>query len=88
VSPDLFNGAFEALGAAMLLLNVRQLWRDRRVQGVHWAPTVFFVAWGAWNLFYYPHLGQWFSFFGGLGVVLANLAWIGSLVWFSRRGRP
>ncbi len=85
MNPDLINGCFELLGAAMLALNVRQLWRDRVLAGVHWAPTVFFAAWGAWNLFYYPNLGQWFSFAGGCAISAANLAWLGSLIYLRTR---
>jgi hypothetical protein len=85
VIPDLINGAFELSGAAMLWLNVRQLWRDRRIAGVHWGPTLFFAAWGLWNLFYYPSLHQWASFTGGLAIVSMNTAWLVSLIVLSRR---
>lgn len=83
--PDLANGLFELGGAAFQLLNVKALMRDRRVQGVHWSPVVFFTAWGGWNLFYYPHLGQWLSFVGGLAIVLVNLLWLTLLASYSRR---
>jgi len=63
--PDLINGLFEFAGAFALALNVRQLWRDKEVKGVHPIPTAFFAAWGLWNLFYYPHLGQYWSLAGG-----------------------
>src|SRR5690349_13610183 len=81
---DLVNGLFEAIGAACVLMNVRALLRDRHIAGVHWAPTVFFTAWGAWNVVYYPTLDQWFSTAGGSLLLLANLWWI-FLVW---RFRP
>lgn len=77
--PDLANGAFEMCGAAANLLNVFRLWRDRRLQGVHWAGTTYFTAWGLWNLYYYPALDQWFSFAGGLAIVLTNAVWLVSL---------
>lgn len=80
MSPDQINGAFEFGGALVLMLNVRRVWRDRRVSGVSWAPTAFFTAWGLWNLFYYPHLGQSWSFVGGLFVVLSNTIWL-ALAW-------
>jgi hypothetical protein len=86
-TPDLINGAFELAGAASLSLNVARLWRDRTIAGVHWASTVYFVGWGAWNLFYYPHLGQWASFAGGVAIMLANLVWLGSLAWVYRPRR-
>lgn len=72
---DLGNGVFEALGAVLLWLDVARLWRDRMLRGVYWPVRVFFWAWGVWNVFYYPALGQSFSFYAGLGVVLANTAW-------------
>jgi hypothetical protein len=44
------------------------------VRGVHWLPLAFWTAWGVWNVFYYPSLGQWWSFACGLGVVAGNAA--------------
>lgn len=85
MTPDHINGAFEAIGAAMLALNVRRVWRDRAIAGVHWAPTLFFTAWGMWNLFYYPSLNQWASFAGGCLLVLMNAAWLVSVLIVSRR---
>lgn len=84
---DLINGSFEAIGASALALNVRRLWRDKTIQGVHWASTAFFAAWGFWNLAYYPSLGQWASFAGGCALVAANLVWLISLaIIVNRRG--
>jgi hypothetical protein len=85
MTPDLINGCFELTGAAMLCLNVRRLWRDRRVAGVHWGPTLFFAAWGFWNLFYYPSLEQWASFAGGIALVSVNTVWLTLLAYLSRR---
>jgi hypothetical protein len=76
VKPDLINGLFEGVGAALLWLNVRQLLRDKQVKGVHWGPVVFYVLWGCWNLVYYPALQQRASFVGGIGVMLANAVWL------------
>ena len=73
---DFINGfIFELLGAVVVWLNVRTLMRDRVVAGVSWWAFAFFVAWGCWNMYYYPHLGQWASFIGAVLVVLANLTW-------------
>jgi hypothetical protein len=67
----------------MLALNVRRVWRDRTVAGVHLAPTAFFTAWGLWNLFYYPSLGQWASFAGGCAIVIMNAVWLVSAFFVS-----
>ncbi len=73
---DLTNGAFELLGGFSLWQNVRRLRRDKSIKGVDWRVTLFFTSWGLWNLYYYPHLDQWASFLGGLGIVAANAAWL------------
>ena len=61
------------------------------VRGVSWMATTFFTSWGYWNLYYYPHLDQWWSFAGGVLIVVANTLWIGMMIYYirqeSREGR-
>lgn len=73
--PDLINGLFELVGGFVLWANVVKIRKDKMVRGALSLVTLFFTAWGYWNLFYYPHLDQWLSFFGGLNIVAANTAW-------------
>lgn len=84
--PDIVNGTFEALGGVFLWLNVLRLWRDKGYAGVNWQAIAFFAAWGLWNLFYYPSLAQWWSFTGGLVLVVANLVWLGLAFHFGPKG--
>ena len=83
--PDAVNGSFEFVGGLLLWLNVRALHRDKRIRGVRIFPTAFFCAWGFWNLYFYPHLGQWLSFLGGLNIVAANTVWVAQMIYY--RGR-
>lgn len=83
MTPDHINGAFEFGGAIILLLDCIRLRRDRRVLGVHWGPKFFFLAWGLWNLYYYPSLGQPWSFYGGCALVMVNAIWLVQLALFS-----
>ena len=82
--PDIVNGTFESSGSFFILLSIIKLWKDKRVRGVSWVHAGFFSAWGYWNLFYYPHLGQWFSFVGGILIVLTNTFWLGQLIYYTR----
>lgn len=82
---DAINAFFELGGAVLIWLNVRRLHRDKMVRGVFWPVNVFYTAWGVWNVYYYPALGQTLSFWAGLGVVLGNAAWC-ALAW-RYRGR-
>jgi len=80
---DVINALFECGGGLLLIVNVARLIRDKRISGVSVWPTAWWTAWGAWNLFYYPALGQWASFAAGILVVIANAAWVGLAVWYA-----
>lgn len=83
--PDLINGSFETLGGLFLLHNCFRLYKDKEVKGITLSACAFFTSWGYWNLWYYPHLNQWFSFTGGLLIVAANTWWIVMAIYYSRK---
>ncbi len=76
MTADAVNALFEGFGAALLALNVRELWRTRRLVGVRVVPTAWFSLWGAWNLYYYHAIGQRLSWLAGLAVFCANSTWV------------
>ena len=82
--PDLINATFEAAGGLFILNHCRVLYRDKEVKGVSKLSTAVFFAWGCWNLFYYPSLDQWLSFFGGLGIVAGNFLWFCMMLYYAR----
>jgi hypothetical protein len=83
--PDLINGTFESCGAFFIFQSVLKLHRDKMVRGVSWLHSGFFAVWGYWNLFYYPHLEQWVSFVGGIGIVSTNTFWLCQIVYYTRQ---
>jgi len=85
MSPDLVNGLFEGASALFQLCNVFAILKDKQIRGVRIAPTFFFLVWGLWNLFYYPHLGQSYSLIGGLLIVSVNIWWL--ILMFKYRGK-
>lgn len=83
--PDLINGTLEACGGFFIALSVVKLYRAKIVSGVSAIHVAFFSAWGFWNLFYYPHLGQWASFWGGGFLVAVNVVWLAQMVYYNVR---
>lgn len=81
---DIINGTLELLASIFVLNHCRVLLRDRAVAGVSITSTAFFTLWGVWNCWYYPHLGQFWSFVGGLLVVVANTIYVVLLCRFAR----
>lgn len=73
---DIINALFEFAGGFFILLHCRQAYKDKAVAGVSIPAVIFFSAWGYWNLYYYPSLDQWWSFAGGIFIVLTNTLWV------------
>jgi len=84
MTPDVINGIFEIIAGILLFRNVQVLHRDKAVRGVSVLPTSFFMAWGYWNLYFYPSLNCDWSFIGGILVVIANTIWVGQMVYYNR----
>lgn len=82
--PDLINGAFELLGGVFVANHCRVLLKHKAVAGVSVLSIALWSVWGVWNLFYYPFLGQWISFVGGVGVTVANIVYVILLLRYSR----
>ena len=87
MTPDCINGVFEGVMALMLSRSVWLLYRDKCVKGVSFWAVVWPTLWGYWNLFYYPHLGQYWSFAAGVGVVTVNTTWVMLALRYRRRAR-
>ena len=81
---DFVNAVFEAIGAVFVLMHVQKLQRDKEVKGVSILATIFFTAWGMWNVYFYPNNGLMWSFIGGIFICLANLIWVIQLIYYSK----
>lgn len=81
---DITNCAFEVLGGIFIGLHCMRLYRDKEVRGADWRAVAYFSVWGFWNLFYYPHLDQWWSFAGGIVVAGANTVWVLMMLYYIR----
>lgn len=84
---DLINALFEGSAAALLFYNCVLLHRDKGIRGVSIRATALFFAWGIWNLFYYPHLGQHISFTVGIAVAVANGLWVCMALYYRHVNR-
>ena len=82
---DNMNGLFELCGGLFIFLSVLKLRKQKKVRGVSAVGIAYFTLWGYWNIYYYPHLNQWFSFAGGLSVVLINTAWLAQIIYYTRK---
>ncbi len=87
MTPDSINGLFELFGGIFISISIYKLYKEKIVRGVSWIHVGFFSAWGIWNLYYYPTLGQWMSFYGGIGVTSTNSIFLGQLIYYTLKER-
>lgn len=80
---DIINGIFETFGGFFIFCSLQKLKHDKRVAGISWLHMAFFTAWGYWNIIYYAQLQQWFSWIGGILLVLTNTAYLAMLIYYS-----
>jgi uncharacterized membrane protein len=76
LSPDMINGCFELVSALIAGANIKALLRDKEVQGFNPLTLLPFTLWGYWNLYFYAHLEQWWSWWGSLGMVFVNTTYL------------
>jgi hypothetical protein len=72
----MINGFFELVGSVFVWINVYKIYIDKEVKGMYWPLSIFFGVWGFWNLYYYPFLDQWVSFWAGIVMAGGNVAWV------------
>lgn len=84
---DAVNASFELAGSLFVLNHCRVLYRHKSVRGVSKMSVTFFLLWGVWNIWYYPHLGQMLSFMAGIALATANCLYVGMLIGYSHRER-
>jgi uncharacterized membrane protein YfcA len=82
---DAANAFFEGGGSLFVLNHVRVLLKQRQVRGVSLLSIGFFTLWGVFNIFYYRHLGQSFSWYAGIAVLIANLIYVSLAIYFKRQ---
>ena len=82
LTPDQINGSFEFFGGFFILNHCYTLCKDKRVAGVSVLSTAFFFLWGCWNIYYYPHLDQMWSFYGGLLIATTQTLYVALLVYY------
>lgn len=85
MTADVANALFEGAGACMTWANVFRVHKDRGYAGVYLPAIVLFMSWGFWNLYYYPHLSQPWSFIATIVMVAANASWVMLMLRYGRK---
>jgi len=85
MTPDLINALFELGGAFAIAFSIKMLYNDRLVRGVSWIHVSFFFLWGMWNLYFYPAVDAYLSFYAGILLATANGIYVIQLVYYTAK---
>jgi hypothetical protein len=85
INTDLVNGLFEVAGVFFIIPSILQIRRDKSATGVSWWTQFFFLSWGCWNLFFYPHHGLSFSAIGAAAMVIAQIYWLHLIIRYRQQ---
>lgn len=84
---DFIMGLIQLVSAGFMGISVWQLYKAKLVRGISAITVSFWVAWGFWDLYYFPSLGQWWAFAGAVAVTLINMLYVYLIVTYNRRER-
>lgn len=82
---DMANAFFEGGGSIFVLNHARVLHKHKMVRGVSLLSVAFFSLWGVFNIFYYNHLGQNFSWYAGICVLISNTFYLSLIAYYRRK---
>jgi hypothetical protein len=85
MTPDMVNGLFELLAAPFIATSAYRAFVEKKVRGVSLWHINYFLLWAFWNCYLYPSLGMWYSFAGGIVILLANLTYAWLVFYYRRR---
>jgi len=71
----------------MLMLNVKSVFEDGKVNGVSMAALVFFTTYAAWMVFYFHHHQSTWPMIGAGLNLFANASYLGTAYYYTRRPR-
>jgi|TARA_B110000908_G_C10188088_1_gene419057 hypothetical protein len=82
---DIINGCWELLGALFTIPSITSLLKEKKAIGISWVTVIFFLAWGLWNVFFYPVNNLMYSFVGGVILSITNIIWFILIIKYHKK---
>jgi hypothetical protein len=79
---DLINAFFPFVGCLFVIINIRQMIKDKMMKGSHWLTPLFFYIGQAWGIFFCYSLNQWFSFIGSFMLLVCSIVWYLTMIYY------
>ncbi len=83
---DIANSCFLVVAIFFLLLDVRAVYRDKKINGLAVPTRFFFVVWTAFTVAYWAHLDQWFSFYVEIALLVISVMYVSMIMYYYKKG--
>jgi hypothetical protein len=85
MTPDQINALLIFIGSLMVFKSCYIVYRDKVVRGVSLLANLYFTSWGMWNIYYFPHLHQFWSFSAEMCICTANILWLFLMLYYKQK---
>lgn len=85
---DKVNAAFVLAAVVLAALDIAQIRRDRRLDGMHALTACLLTIWPLWDMYYYAHLGQLTSLLVCSALATLRIVWFGHVLRTMRGKHP
>ena len=83
---DFMLASFEVGSAIFGLGNIKAIRRDKKIAGVWWQQTAYYMGWGVCNLYIYAAASLPLSWWGGIAITVVNAVWLAHVFHYSSGG--
>ena len=84
---DGFNGILGVVATSTILITIYKLYKEKLVRGISIYQAGFFMCLSYWNIYYYLHLNQLFSFYSAFVLSIASTIWVIQIVYYNAKER-
>lgn len=81
---DTTNAGFEIGGSIAIWMDIFQILKDKRIDGLNVWARLFYTVWAIWSVYYYFYLAQWFSFWFAFPLAIGSLIWFGLMIKYRK----
>jgi len=83
MNEDIIQAAFNIGGCIAISSSIWKLYHQKIVRGIHWPMMIFFMSWSSYNIYFYGHLVQNYSFYAGFTILTAEIIYLYLLLYYT-----
>jgi hypothetical protein len=80
---DQFNSIFPFVASTAVILNIRRVYQDKIVKGIHWASPLINYTGQISGTYLLYSLGQYYSMMAGIWYTMLSVTWYCMMIYYN-----